>query len=212
MFRRPLLLLFTTAAAAAQGTPSPVIQRQSGRDAESGIQYVLLSVGGKLVEVAPNSAGVPASGFASASAKAPDPQLVAQCSLTASGKYRFELLSNFTGSSSPLVFAPPWHPRPGELFPPHLIPVTVTMQFLGYTKVKPVRREGETLLFPSEWLRYATPGTRSKNMEEIMFYLQYLKALPTLRLSASGHPTVEFATAAWQQAIRADPVCHASSL
>ena len=180
------------------------IARQSGTDSESHIQYVLLSVGGR---------AVPASTpTAPAESSPPFPQLVAQCSLSPAGKLKFELLANFGTASAPVSFAAPWRPQPGELFPPRLVPVTVTMQFLGYTEVKPVHREWETLLLPSGWLRYATPGTRSRNMEEIMSYLQYLKALPTLRLSLPGSPTIEFETTAWQQAIRAEPLCHASSL
>ncbi len=87
------------------------------------------------------------------------------------------------------------------------------MQFLGYTRYKPVRRRWETLQQPAGWLRYATPGMRSANMEQIMFYLQVLRALPTLRLiGKDGATGVEFDTTTLQQAIRAEPLCHASGL
>ena len=86
------------------------------------------------------------------------------------------------------------------------------MEFLGYTKVKPVKRQWEYLLQPFGELRYATPGMSSANMEPITFYLQYLKALPTLRLTTPDKRTLEFETTAWQQALKADPLCHASTL
>ncbi len=91
-----------------QGVVPTGITRQAGTDPGSGIQYVLLSSSGKRLS--------------SASADSP-PQLTAQCSLGSPGKYKFELLTDFGNAASPLVFAAPWRPNPGELFPPNLEPV-----------------------------------------------------------------------------------------
>jgi hypothetical protein len=183
--------------ALGQGTAPVAITRQAGTDPDSGIQWAMLSSSGK--RISPASADSP-------------PQLAAQCYLVAPGKYRFELLTDFGHTSAPLEFAAPWHPRPGELFPPNLGQVPLTMQFLGYTRYKPVRRQWEALQQPSGWLRYATPGMRSPNMEQIMFYLQVLRALPTLRLIDKSGAAVEFETTSLQQAIHAEPLCHASGL
>ena len=49
-------------------------------------------------------------------------------------------------------------------------------------------------------------------METVAFYLQYLKALPTLRITGSQQGIVQFETTAWQQAVRTEPLCHASGL
>jgi hypothetical protein len=73
----------------------------------------------------------------------------------------------------------PWRPASkDDLFPPRLERASVTMEFLGYTKVKPVKRQSEYLLeLPGE-MRYATPGIGSSSLEEVAFYLRYLQALP----------------------------------
>ena len=96
------------------------------------------------------------------------------------------------------------------VFPPSLIKVNGTLEFLGYTRVRPVKRQWEYLRDLAGELRYATPGSRSSNMEEVMFYLQYLKALPTLRLTVAGRGSEEFETTHWQAAAKAEPLCHAS--
>ena len=88
----------------------------------------------------------------------------------------------------------------------------MTMEFLGYTHVKPVKRAWEFLQAPEGELRYAAPGMRSPNMEPISFYLQDLKALPTLRLTAPARGTLEFETTKWLQAVKAEPLCAAAGL
>ncbi len=70
----------------------------------------------------------------------------------------------------------------------------LTMDFLGYTHVTPVKRQWETLRQSFGELRYTTPGLGSANMEPIAFYLQYLKALPTLRITGPQQGVVQFET------------------
>ncbi len=201
------LCLLAKAAEAQDPAPATVpaavdFPRLMGRDAESGIEYVLLSVEGKLV-------GSPAP--------SPAPRLTAQCTKRPDGKMHFELLAD-AGGVAAISYIPPWHPTRDLSVQPPMQKAIVTMDFLGYMKVKPVKREWRYLReIPGE-LRYATPGLHSGNMEEIMFYLQYLKALPTLRLTmpanGAGTPVVvvEFDTAKWQQRVKAEPLCWASSL
>jgi hypothetical protein len=165
----------------------------SGSDADSGIAYALISGEGKGVEGGSR------------------PRLTAQCTKNVAGKLRFELLVD-AGDVPELRFVPPWKPTRSDQFPPVVAKATVTMEFLGYTKVKPVKRQWTAIDgLPGEW-RYAAPGMASANMEEIMFYMQYLKALPTLRLTFPGAPTLEFDTAKWQQKVKAEPLCGASGL
>ena len=59
----------------------------------------------------------------------------------------------------------------------------MTMEFLGYTHVRPVRRQWEIPVQTPGQYRYNPPGGGSANLEEITFYLRYLIALPTLRLA-----------------------------
>jgi len=157
---------------------------QTGTDAASGIEWTLISMSGKVV-------GMGAAETA--------PRLTAQCTKDPKGKLRFELLAD-VGDVPEVRFVPPFKPTKDELFPPNLPRAAVTMEFLGYRKVKPVKRQ------------WASSG----NMEEVVFYLQYLKALPTLRLSLpdkAGKPVVvEFDTTSWQAKVKADPLCWASAL
>jgi hypothetical protein len=167
-----------------------------GTDSPSGIAYALISVEGRR----------PSPGEAAA------PRLTAQCTKNPNGKLRFELLVD-AGGVSELRFVPPWKPSSKSDFPPVLPKTTVTMEFLGYTKVKPVKRQWTGIDgLPGEW-KYATPGLGSANMEDANYYMQYLKALPTLRLTFSSPSfTLEFETARWQQRVKAEPLCAASGL
>ena len=85
------------------------------------------------------------------------------------------------------------------------------MEFLGYTHVKPVTRQWERLDAPPGQFRYNPPSGASSNMEDSTYYLQYLKALPTLRLTYAGK-TVEFLTGPLLDQIRKEPLCKASDL
>ena len=194
------LLLAVTAHA---GQTQSEVARLAGVDSASGISYTLLSTDGKLV--GPNAETSP-------SPNTPSPKLTAQCTRTSAGRLRFELLADLGGIPK-LAYFPPWRPTsPDDLYPPRLEKTTVTMEFLGYTRVKPVKRQWEYLLeLPGE-IRYATPGMRSANMEEITLYLQYLRSLPTLRLTVPGKGTAEWDTSQWQAAVHAEPMCAASGL
>ena len=173
---------------------------QTGTDAASGISWRLISMEGKVV--------------GTGAAERP-PRLTAQCTKDAKGKLRFELLAD-VGDVQEVRFVPPFQPTNDQSFPPNLPKPTVTMEFLGYMKVKPVKRQWTAIDgLAGEW-KYATPGMRSANMEEVMFYMQYLRALPTLRLtlpdSTGKSVVVEFATTEWQARVKAEPMCWASSL
>ena len=189
------LLAMATSACAQAGL-------SSGTDPESGIAWAFVSVDGRVV--------------AGEQGEHP-PRLTAQCTKDAKCKLKFELLAD-VGDVPEVRFVPPFKPRGTQLFPPDLPKAIVTMEFRGYVKVKPVKRQWVGIDgLAGEW-KYATPGGHSSNMEEVMFYLQYLKALPTLRLtlpsaSGSGKPVVaEFETASWQAKVRAEPLCWASAL
>jgi len=192
--RHLLLLLAVVAGAQAQFG----VAGSSGVDADSGIAYALLSVNGRLVGVGAVTGAVP-------------PRLTAQCTKTPDGKSHFEVLADFGGVAS-IVYVAPWKPTKDRPNRPILQKPQLTMEFLGYTKVKPVKRQWESIPgLDGEW-RYATPGLRSANMEEVMFYLQYLRALPTLRLTLPGKATAEWETTGWQAAVKAEPLCAASGL
>ena len=86
------------------------------------------------------------------------------------------------------AFYPPWRPANAQdLFPPRTEKVNLTMEFLGYTKVKPMTRQFEKVVAPSGQLRYNPPSGGSRNMEQASFFFQYLRALPTLRASWREH-------------------------
>lgn len=173
----------------------------SGTDAVSGIQYSFVSVEGKLI-------GVPDP--------ATPPRLTAQCTKDTKGKQRFELLAD-AGGVGELRYVPPFKPSGSRLYAPDLPKAIVVMEFLGYRKEKPVKRQWTGIDgLPDEW-KYATPGLWSANMEDVTLYLQYLRALPTLRLTLPGGSgqkpiVVEFETADWQKRVKAEPMCAASGL
>ena len=105
---------------------------------DSGIAYALISLSGVGLGLVPRHVlGAP--------------RLTAQCTRDVAGKLHFELLVD-RGDVGDLSYLPPWQPSSKEdLFPPRLEKLTVTMEFLGYTKVKPVKRQWERLdKLPSE--------------------------------------------------------------
>jgi hypothetical protein len=207
----PILVLFhlslalhaqqTTAPAAPTPTPAPTpsIVRFDGVDQSSGIHYLRLYIDGTLIQ--PPTPAPPPS---------PPPALIAQCTRSASGKLTFELLANFGGVTD-TTYYPPWHPSKGDLYPPKLQKPNLTMEFLGYTHVKPVKRQWEALLVPQGQYRYNTPSGDSNNMENSTFYLRYLLALPTLHLTLDRQ-TAEFKTTPLLDQIRKEPLCAASLL
>ena len=203
-------LLFVASAIAAQ-QPEPQqpekttfadgVDRLAGQEASSHIQYVRLILPGTL------STAVSAN----FSAPTPPPTLIAQCTLRPNGKSYFELFTNFGGATD-LAFYPPWTPTSKQnLFPPRTEKVSLTMDFIGYTHVKPVRRQWEIPVQMPNQYRYNPPGGGSANMEEIAYYLRYLLALPTLRLTL-GDRSAEFVTTPLLNEIRKEPLCKASGL
>ena len=85
------------------------------------------------------------------------------------------------------------------------------MEFLGYTHVKPVRRQWEVPAQTPGQYRYNPPGAGSTNLEEITYYLRYLLALPTLRLTLDNR-SADFLTTPLLDQIRKEPLCRAASL
>lgn len=66
------------------------------------------------------------------------------------------------------------------------------------------------LELPGE-MRYAQPGKSSSNLEEVTFYLQYMRSLPVLRLTVPGKGRAEWETSQWQAAIHGESLCAASN-
>jgi hypothetical protein len=192
-------LLLGGVCGVAQSTSAVTVKRMEGVDAPSGIVWVQLAIEGSFVA----KDAAPAT---------PPPTLTAQCTQTKAGKQKFELLGDFGGITD-RAYYPPWRPaNSDDLFPPRLDKVTVTMDFLGYTHVKPAKRQWSVLMTPYGELQYNAPGSGSANLEEIMYYLRYLLALPTLRLSAPGRQTVDFMMTPLLDAIRKEPMCKAGGL
>jgi hypothetical protein len=177
------------------------IDRISGLEATSNVRYVRLILPGTLRASSSGDSTVPS----------PAPTLIAQCTMKPNGKSSFELFANFGGATD-LAFYPPWTPgSKDDLFPPRTEKVTMTMEFLGYTHVKPVRRQWEIPIQTHGQYRYNPPGGGSANLEEITFYLRYLVALPTLRLTL-GNRSAEFLSTPLLAEIRKEPLCRAAGL
>jgi hypothetical protein len=177
------------------------IDRLAGQETTSHIQYVRLVLAGSLRAPSPADSSPPS----------PPPTLIAQCTLRPNGKSYFELFANFGGVTD-LAFYPPWTPTSrDELFPPLTDKVTLTMDFLGYTHVKPVRRQWEVPVQTPGQYRYNPPGGGSANLEEIAYYLRYLLALPTLRLTLNDR-SAEFLTTPLLNEVRKEPLCRAAAL
>jgi hypothetical protein len=179
-------------AAAGIALGQTAVKSLNGLDGATGITYRLLSVPGK----GPNGT----------------PELAAQCTKTAEGKMRFELLVNPGGAAEELAFYAPWSAKEGGVFAPSRPKTNVTMEFLGYVQEKPVKRQWVMLEHPAGWMEYNTPSGGSSNMEDISLYLRYLLALPVLRLSTPSLPAISFDTTALLQAVKAEPVCAAAKL
>jgi hypothetical protein len=185
----------------AKTTLADGIDRIAGQEPTSRIQYVRLALPGTL--------HLPSTG--DSPAPSPLPTLIAQCTLRPNGKSYFELFANF-GRATDLAFYPPWTRTPqGDLFPPPTEKAVMTMDFLGYTHVKPVRRQWEIPVQTPGQYRYNPPGSGSSNLEEIAYYLRYLLALPTLRLTL-GNNSADFLTTPLLDEIRKEPLCRAASL
>lgn len=184
---------------------SPGLFRLEGEDPGSGIHYVrilLLGTGAAQPPREPTPSATSTPGLSR-------PTLTGQCTRDRNGKLHFELFANFGGVPDP-AFYPPWQPTPGDLFPPVNPRVMLTMDFLGYTRVKPFKRQFEQVEAPgAAQLRYLNPGHGSSNLEPPAWFFQYLRALPTLRLSDATH-AAEFPTGAWLAQLHNEPLCAAS--
>jgi hypothetical protein len=213
IFALILLCLFSAACAQQPDHPTSTpdqpestilasgITRIAGMHAASHIQYVRLILRGALRTPPPADAAAPTS----------SPMLIAQCTARPNGKSFFELFANF-GAVSDLAFYPPWTPTSQQdLFPPQTDKVILTMEFLGYTHVKPVRRQWEIPVQTPGQYRYNPPGGGSQNLEEIAYYLRYMVSLPTLRLTV-GDRSAEFLTTPLLNEIRKEPLCRAAAL
>jgi hypothetical protein len=177
------------------------IDRISGLEPTSNIHYVRLILSGSL--------HTPSA--VDASARSPGPTLIAQCTLKPNGKSSFELFANFGGATD-LAFYPPWTPASKQdLFPPRTEKVNLTMDFLGYLHVKPIRRQWEIPIQTPGQYRYNPPGGGSANLEEITYYLRYLVALPTLRLTLDDR-SADFLTTPLLDEIRKEPLCRVAAL
>jgi hypothetical protein len=179
-------------------TLAPGMARLSGVEPTSGITYVRLF----LLQDPPSNTPV--------TFDLTRPTLTAQCTQDKKGKLRFELFVNF-GSITDTAFYPLWRPTLPTDFPPPTEKVTVTMEFLGYTHFKPAKRQFEKVLAPYGQLRYNNPAVGSSNMEDIAYYLQVLRALPTLRVSL-GPQTASFLTTPLLTQLHNEPLCAAARI
>ncbi len=185
-------------------TVSSNLARTEGVDASSGIAYIRLYIS----TLSAQSLQTPPA--SSTSLDLTLPTLTVQCTKRPNGKSFLELFVNFGGVTD-TAFYPPWKPDKSSLFPPATVKTTLTMEFLGYTRVKPVKRQWEYVLHPDGQLRYNPPGGSSTNLEPITYYFQYLRALPTLRVTGAGH-TASFLTDTLQAQMRKEPLCSATPL
>jgi hypothetical protein len=201
----PLLLLAIAGNACAQmQTLTPGLRKLSGIEDESKIAYARIFLDGAWV--APNS-----TTNADALKQEPAPVLIAECAQSPNSKQHFELHMHY-GNVEDTAYYPPWRPKSNQdLFPPPTVKTTVTMDFFGYTHVKPAKRQWEFVTAPAGELRYNPPSSKSGNLEEVTFYLQYLKALPTLRLTV-GAKAVQFEINPLFDAMRKEPLCKASGI
>ncbi len=196
--RNILLVALLAVAGTVQDAPPKTVEANPlvGVEPSSGIHYALLSVEGKSLGLVQ---------------PATPPRLTAQCTKDAGGKLRFELLAD-EGGAPALQYFPPWKPSRDDQFAPRLEAVTVTMEYIGYVKEKPVKRQWDRLDQMHEVLKYSTPGLASHNLEDVRYPLQYMRSLPRLHLTVPGHAVLEFETLPWQAKIRAEPLCGASGL
>jgi hypothetical protein len=153
----------------AQEAPQPIpvagaanLMRLAGVDPGSGVQYVRLLLS---LQQDTASDGAP-------------PRFTVECSVNR-GKRDLAWFVTFGGVDS-YAFEPPFHATQTDLFPPRYPSVNLKMIFEGYTKSKPFVRSWS--LLPSGELRYRNPGLDSPNMESARFFMQFLTALPGLRL------------------------------
>lgn len=176
---------------------APNLARTEGVDTVSAIAYTRLYV--SAVD-APSSPTIDLT----------QPTLTAQCTKRPNGKTFFELFVNFGGVTD-TAFHPPWTPADGGLFPPRTPKVNITMEFLGYTRIKPMKRQWERVLQPDGQYRYNPSGGGSSNLDDVSYFFRYLRALPTLRLSVQTQ-SASFLTTAPMEQLHKEPLCSAAGL
>ena len=177
--------------------PQPVagaqnLLRLEGTDARSGIHYVRL-----FLSLPKTDAETKAS-----------PRFTVECT-EVRGKHQMSWFMNFGGVDG-FAFEPPFHPTQTDLFPPRYPSANLKMVFEGYTKSKPFVRAWAEL--PSGELRYRNPGLDSPNMESPQHWMQFLIALPGLRIGyakpINGSPTeLLFPTQPLLEELRKTPIC-----
>jgi len=190
----------TSACLCTQELPHPVpvanaanLMRLEGVDPGSGVQYVRLLL------------SLPQDPSSSA---APPPRFTVECSVN-HGKRALAWFVSFGGVEG-YAFEPPFHPTQSDLFPPQYPSVNLKMSFEGYTKSKPFARSWSVL--PSGELRYRNPGLDSPNMESARYFMQFLAALPGLRLryakpAKGGEPELFFQTQPLLEEVKRSPQC-----
>jgi hypothetical protein len=168
------------------------LERQEGTDAGSGVHYVRLVLS---LSEGPAQRDAP-------------PRFTVEC-IDNKGKHDLRWLVSFGGVASS-EFQPPFHATQTDLFPPQYPSVNLKMMFEGYTRSKPFNRSWT--LLPSGELRYRNPGLDSSNMESARYFLQFLIALPDLRLSyakpSKGTPReIFFQTQPLLDELKKSPIC-----
>jgi hypothetical protein len=200
-----LLIVFATNLAQSQlPTFAPNMARLDGTEPSSGIIYTRL-----FISALPDSPD--ASQPTSQTLDLTRPILTAECTKRPNGKFFFDLFVNFGGITD-TAYYPPWKPaNADDLFPPTTVKTFLTLDFLGYTKYKPARRQFEYVINPSGQLRYSSPGLYSKNLEDVTWFFQVLKALPTLKITGEGH-TASFSMIPLLTQLHSEPLCKAPGL
>jgi hypothetical protein len=154
------------APAALDGASSasvPALSRVEGTDAGSGTHYVRLAV--------------------SSSGSGTEPELAPRFTLECrdvKGKHDLIWFLSF-GGVPVQSFVPPFKPSQDDPFPPTYHMVKLKMNFEGYMRTKPYTKAWEEL--PSGELRFCNSSIACPNMETARFYMAFLNALPTLRIS-----------------------------
>jgi hypothetical protein len=166
--------------------------RLEGVDVASGVHYV------RLILYLPSGGG----------SIDPPPRFVMECTEN-KGKRDLAWFVSFGGVSN-VYFTPPFRPTPQEPFPPRNPSANLKMTFEGYAKWKPYIRSWEIL--SSGELRYRNPGIESPNMDSPRFFLQYLHALPGLRIGYAkpvpgNPPDLLFQTRPLLDELNKTPVC-----
>jgi hypothetical protein len=152
--------------AQATDTPTssaPAFSRVEGTDTDSGTHYVRLSISSPVSGRPPELA----------------PRFTLECR-DVKGKHDLLWFLSFGGV--PIQpFQPPFKPSHGAPFPPVYHMVKLKMDFEGYMRTKPYTKAWEEL--NSGELRFCNAGIECPNMETARFYMSFLNALPTLRIS-----------------------------